>query len=40
MGPGLHRQEAVGGLVERVWNSSDLFLGSKPSPLAGYPDQL
>jgi hypothetical protein len=39
-GPGLARQESAGRVFGRVWNQTDLFLGSKPGPLGGYPDPL
>jgi hypothetical protein len=39
-GPGLARQESAARVFGRFWNRTDLFLRSKPGPLAGYPDPL
>jgi len=39
-GLGLARQESTSGVFRRVCNLTDPFLGSKPGPLAGYPDLL
>ena len=39
-GPGLHRQEAAGRVLGRLWNGTEPFLQSNPGPLAGYPDPL
>jgi hypothetical protein len=39
-GPGLARQESAGRVFGRFWNRTDLFLRSKPGPLACYPDPL
>jgi len=39
-GPGLARQESVGWVSGQVWIRTDLFLRSKPGPLAGYLDPL
>jgi len=39
-GPGLACQESAGQAFGRVWNRTDLFLRSKPGPLAGYLDPL
>jgi hypothetical protein len=39
-GPGLARQESAGRVFGRFWNRTDLFLRSKPVPLAGYLDPL
>ena len=34
------RQESAGRVFGRFWNRTDLFLRSKPGPLAGYLDPL
>jgi hypothetical protein len=39
-GPGLACQESAGRVFGRFWNRTDLFLRSRPGPLAGYPDPL
>ena len=39
-GLGLARQQSAGRVFGRVWKQTDLFLWSKPGPLAGYPDPL
>jgi hypothetical protein len=39
-GPGLAHHESAGQVFGPFWNLPDLFLRSKPGPLAGYPDPL
>jgi len=39
-GRGFARQESAGRVFGRVRNRTDLFLWSKPGPLACYPDPL
>jgi hypothetical protein len=39
-GPGLAHQESAGRDFGLFWNRTDLFLRSKPGPLACYPDPL
>jgi hypothetical protein len=39
-GPGLAPQESAGRVFGQFWNLTDLFLRSKPGPLACYPDPL
>jgi hypothetical protein len=39
-GCGLAHQESAGGVFGCVCNQTDAFLGSKPGPLADYPDPL
>jgi len=38
MGPDLACQDAAGQVFGLVWSRTDLFLQSKPRPLAGYLD--
>lgn len=39
-GQGLAHNEAAGWILRWVWNRTNLFLGSKPGPLADYPVPL
>jgi len=40
MSPVLARLEAVGKVIEQLWNHTKSSLQSEPGPLAGYPELL